>query len=86
MPKYIVDYDLNSPGQKYSELIETISRFDCVKICKSSWAINAPISAAEIRGFLSKYLDSGDRLIVCEITDWASWNLPKAVTDWLNLP
>lgn len=85
MTKYLITYDLYAPGKDYDQLIEAIKAYgNWAKICKSCWAIKADSSSAAIRDNLKQYIDANDRLFVCPFSDWASYNLPKEVVDWLN--
>lgn len=85
MNKYLITYDLCTPGKDYSSLIDAIKEYGFwAKICESSWAIKADSSCTSIRDNLKRFIDSNDRIFVCSITSWASFGLPKEVTDWLN--
>lgn len=85
MDLHLINYDLTNPGQNYNKLIEAIKSYDYwAKICESCWAVKTNQSDAQIRDYLKQFLDSNDRLFVCTFSWWASWNLPKEVTDWLK--
>ncbi len=84
MAKYLISYDLNSPGKNYNDLITRIKSYSWAKICKSAWAISSTSSAAQIRDDLINYIDTNDILFVCPCDGWASYGLPKEVVEWLN--
>jgi len=67
---YMITYDLNSTGQRYSELISAIKEASNGCWCtywKSSYLIQSPLSPSQIADRLKPYLDSNDRLIVIEV-------------------
>nr|DAD87118.1 MAG TPA: Cas system-associated protein [Podoviridae sp. ctlSr7] len=67
---YMITYDLNSTGQRYSELISAIKGASNGCWCtywKSSYLIQSPLSPSQIADRLKPYLDSNDRLIVIEV-------------------
>lgn len=85
MAKYLINYDLFSPGKDYADLIEAIKAYPgWAKICKSCWAVSADSTVTQIRDNLQQYIDGNDRLFICGFDDWASCNLPSNVTDWLK--
>lgn len=67
---YMITYDLNSTGQRYSELISAIKGASNGCWCtywKSSYLIQSPLSPSQITDRLKPYLDSNDRLLVIEV-------------------
>lgn len=85
MSKYLINYDLYTPGKDYDALIEAIKAYGYwAKICKSCWAIKTNHTCAEIRDNLKQYIDTNDRLFVCAFDTWASYGLPQNVADWLK--
>ena len=83
MKDFIIDYDLNTEGQKYSELILAIKELNYHELCKSSWVIKSDLTCSEIRDKLKQYIDNNDKLFVAEIKDWASRGI-KETSNWLN--
>ncbi len=85
MKKYIVTYDLCSPGQNYDGLITKIESFNHTKIAKSAWVITSSKTAIEIRDILEHYIDDNDVLFVAALTGEAAWHgLTKVAGDWLH--
>lgn len=74
---YIITYDLNSTGQRYSELISAIKEASNGCWCtywKSSYLIKSPLSPSQITGRLKPYLDSNDTLLVIEVkNNYQGW-------------
>lgn len=88
MPKaYMITYDLNSPGQRYDEIINIIKNEVSISWCsywKSSYLIKSNYSPDEIQGKLKPFLDSGDRLIVIEVQkNYQGW-LEKENWDFIR--
>ena len=82
--KYLITYDLNSPGQNYEALYKAIkSTGDWIHALQNTWFVKSQYTASEIRDQLMKVVDSGDEIFVTEISGWASCNMSKAA-DWLN--
>ncbi len=85
----VISYDLGKPetSQSYAQLIEAIKGLGgCVKPLESFWLVSCEKSCVDIRESLKPYLDSNDRLFVATIPldAWATYNLPRDVTDWMN--
>jgi len=84
---YSIHYDLRNPGQNYEKLIVAIKRMypGWAKPLESCFIVVSTMNAAQIRDSLTPYLDSNDSLLVLQAgSEWASWNIAKAVTDWLK--
>jgi hypothetical protein len=83
-----INYDLDSPGQKYSDLIEKIKSLGAwARPCKSSWLVKTNLSAQQVADSLKPFLDSNDKLLVNKFDtakgSYAGW-LDKDVIAWLN--
>lgn len=67
---YIISYDLNKPGQNYSELYESIKNASNGTWCHfldSTWLICSAKLPTAIVDDLSKHFDKNDRLLVFEV-------------------
>ena len=86
MKWYTVSYDLNSPGQDYSKLIEKIKAISngYCNALKSFWIIGHPGNAKAIFAQLSPFIDKNDHLFVSELTRDYWWILSKENADWFN--
>ncbi|MDC6387685.1 hypothetical protein PP182_03265 [Maribacter sp. PR1] len=83
---YLVCYDLNSPGQDYSELYEEIKSYGYWwHHLDSTWIIKSPKSAKEIRNHLKEFIDSNDELLIVKFGEsWAGKGFSKRGFDWLH--
>lgn len=83
-----INYDLSQPGRNYSLLYNAIKGVSgyWAHPAESFWLIKTSKSVSKVRDELSPYLDQNDKLIVAEFGTWASYNLPKDITDWLHQP
>ena len=82
--RYLITYDLNSPGQYYEELYKAIKGLgDWIHAMQNTWFIKSRYSAKQIRDHLTSVIDHGDKLFVCEINDWAAYGISDA-GNWLN--
>lgn len=83
---YMICYDLNSPGQDYSELYDAIKSYGTWwHHLDSTWIVKTNDSAAEIREYLGSFLDSNDELLIVRFGDsWAGKGLAKKAYDWLH--
>lgn len=85
MKKYLINYDLRTPGKNYDDLIDAIKAYGkWAKICSSCWAIKTDAEDTQIRDNLNQYIDTNDILFVCTFDSWASYNLPEDVANWLK--
>ena len=85
MARYIITYDLSSPGRNYEALYDRIKSYDrWAHITESSWAIVTQKSAAEIRDHLGEVLDSNDKLLVGKLGTSAWRGLRDEISQWLK--
>ncbi|MAT96869.1 MAG: SinR family protein [Anaerolineaceae bacterium] len=74
MSSYMVGYDLNKPGQDYTELHDAIKAYDnWWHYLDSTWIIVTEDSAATVRDNLKAHIDSGDELLVAKLSGEAAW-------------
>jgi CRISPR/Cas system-associated endoribonuclease Cas2 len=72
--RYLITYDLLTPGQDYETLIKTLQTWGAKKVALSTWVIRTDSTAQQLRDALRNYIDYNDRLIVVQMTgDWATW-------------
>ncbi|WP_312591156.1 MULTISPECIES: CRISPR-associated protein Cas2 [Stenotrophomonas] len=83
----IVSYDLYSPGQDYSKVIEAIKALGSwAKIHKSVWYVNSSYTAAQARDKVWATMDRNDSIFVVDATDNdAAWqNLSNEVSNHIK--
>lgn len=78
MAAYMITYDLNSTGQKYSDVIQAIKDASTGAWCtfwKSSYLIKSNLTANQITDKITPHLDQNDRMIVVEAkpTNYQGW-------------
>jgi hypothetical protein len=75
MNNLFISYDLNSPGQDYSKVIDAIKALGgWAKVQKSLWYVNTTLSATEALNRVKPTLDRNDSLIVIDATNkTATW-------------
>jgi hypothetical protein len=75
MAVYMVGYDLNKPGQDYSDLFEAIKSYGMWwHHLDSTWIIVTDESAARVMNNLRQYMDNNDELLVATIGAPAAWS------------
>ena len=82
---HLITYDLNKPGQDYSDLYEKIKSLGAWwHYLDSTWLVDTNQSASQIWENLKSCVDDNDNVLIIRITsDYKGW-LPKKAWDWLN--
>jgi hypothetical protein len=73
MALYWVSYDLDKPGQDYSDLINRLKQYTAQEVTRSDWLVASDWTPAQVRDDLLAYLDNNDRIIVAELKYNAAW-------------
>lgn len=88
MALYLVSYDLDKPGQDYTDLTKRLEEFGAQRILYSEWFLSHTATAAELRDDLLRFMDSNDRILVVELKNSAAWQRlmisNEAVLGWFN--
>lgn len=86
MKTYIIGYDLNRPGQDYTDLIQAIKQYGTYwHHLDSTWIIKTDDSAVEIHDNLRPHIDSGDELLVIQYQGDAAWSgFKERGSKWLT--
>lgn len=82
-----ISYDLNAPGQNYSDVIARIKELgDWAKVHKSFWYVNSAYTATEAVNHIKQSLDSNDTVYVVDSTNnIAAWkNLSPKVEEFIK--
>jgi CRISPR-associated endonuclease Cas2 len=74
MALYLVSYDLDKPGQDYSDLIKRLREFGATRILYSEWFLAHTATAEQLRDDLLRFMDDNDRILVAELKNSAAWN------------
>ena len=87
MSTKLIAYDLNTPGQKYAPLIESIKSLGAWwHHLDSTWLVKTSLTAAEVRDRLGALIDSGDELLVVDVSSdaraWKGFN--ASANAWLH--
>ena len=84
MAVLLVTYDLNKPGQNYSDFIDTFKQYPWAKLSESSYAIDTTKSPNSIYSELKPYIDKGDQVYIITLSKPLSYWGPKTVNAWLE--
>lgn len=77
MSIYMISYDLNSPGQRYKELRETIESLGTwCHYLESTYLVKTSYTIHEVESKICAHLDGSDRLLLCKIE--------KPIRGWLS--
>lgn len=88
MALYSITYDLvknRDYGRLYKAII-SLSNNTYTKTTESQWIVQSDKTAVQILEFLRKHVDSDDIIFVIKVdrSSWASVNMNKTASDWLN--
>ena len=86
MAVYMVGYDLNSPGQDYSDLIDALKAYGTWwHHLDSTWIIVTNDTAETVRDNLMRYLDENDEILVAVLSAPAAWyGFNDKGSNWLS--
>jgi hypothetical protein len=81
--RYLVSYDLMSPGKNYEPLWAALRELGAVRVLDSEWAVTLyNTTPLKVANYVAQFMDANDRLLVTEMPDnYAFMNLiakPKA--------
>lgn len=69
-----IAYDLDKPGQDYTDLIARLKELKAVRILKSDWLLENTAGPEAVRNDLQRFLDDNDRIMVSEVYNNAAWS------------
>ena len=71
---YLITYDLDKPGQDYSDLIPALKNLGAKRFQYSAWLLeNSQYEPIQIVNHLAQFVDGNDRLLVVEVKNNAAW-------------
>ena len=74
MAVYFIGYDLNRPGQDYTNLENAIKEFATWwHHLDSTWLVSTNWLAEQIRDDLRQHIDANDKLLVAKLSGEAAW-------------
>jgi hypothetical protein len=74
MNTYIVGYDLNKPGQAYTDLIEALKAYpNWWHYLDSTWVLKSNQTTEQIRNHLQQFIDRNDELLVVRLSGEGAW-------------
>lgn len=85
MAVYVISYDLNRPGQDYTELYKAIKSYGTYSHrLDSTWLIETSTPLNTISKHLLKNIDKNDNLLIIEVkNNYAGW-MPVVFWTWLK--
>lgn len=86
MSTLLITYDLNSPGQKYDALHETIKAQGAWwHHMESTWIVVTGRTPREVFAALNEHIDGTDRAVVIDISgrEYSGW-LTEEAWEWLR--
>lgn len=86
MSTYIVAYDLQTPGQDYTNLYKHLRSYGTYSHAEESvWVIVTDRSATQVRDAATVYLDKNDKLLVVLSGGVGAWHgMSASTTEWLR--
>jgi acyl-CoA synthetase (NDP forming) len=73
---YWVGYDLDKPGQDYTDLINALQKLGAKRVMYSDWLVSSQMSAVQLRDYLRTFMDSNDRIVVAALPGDVAWANP----------
>ena len=76
--RYVISYDLNTPGQNYQGLYDALGTINAERVLESQWIANrVNTDAVRLRDYIWRHMDRNDRLLVTCLDDasFAWYNL-----------
>ena len=84
MSVLLVTYDLDKPGQDYSDVLKEIKRFSWARLSESSYAVATDLTPNQLYDRLAPYIDANDTLYVVVLHRPYYGQGPKEVNEWLE--
>lgn len=76
MANFMIAYDLKQHGQNYNCITEKLKKLNAFHSQGSVWLYKGATNCKALRDHLKSCLDDNDELMVVEIADWASYQMP----------
>lgn len=86
MSVYMISYDLNSPGQNYAKVRESIESLgDWCHFLESTYLVNTTHSGDIVQKVASEHLDGNDRIMISLVVPPIRGRLSQEEWDWIRL-
>jgi hypothetical protein len=74
--KYLISYDLLTPGKNYDTLIAALTRMGARRVLLSQWVVRSSSTAIALRDHVKTLVDRNDRVLVTGMNEnaWAAVN------------
>lgn len=84
MKVYMITYDLNSPGQDYETLHETIQGFGAwAHYFTSVWFVYTNMNPIDMREKIQSVIDKNDTFFICSVNDYQGY-ANEELWEWLS--
>ena len=85
MNRYVVAYDLHTPGNDYLGLkIILKTKYRGERILESVWVIKTTETSKEVYDFLENYIDDNDEIFVNILAGWEGTSkLNSKINEWV---
>jgi hypothetical protein len=71
---YLISYDLHKPLQNQDQLTGALRSKGARRILNVSWSLRTSSSAEQVRSWVMQFLSEKDRVIICAVGEYASYN------------
>ena len=86
MNTLIITYDLNRPGQNYSDLYKKIKSLgDWKHPLESTWIVKTTMTDVQVRDSLKSAIDNNDKLLIVDRRGNLAWSgIDAEFSNWLK--
>jgi hypothetical protein len=74
MVTYLISYELHKPYRNNDQLTGALRSKGARRILHSSWSLITTSSAEQVRSWPMQFLSEKDRVIICAVGEYASYN------------
>ncbi len=73
MNHHMILYDLERRGESYEPLLNALRGLGAEHVLYSKWLLASTYTATQLRDYLRKFVDAGDKLLVVGLNGEAAW-------------
>ena len=74
MGTYLISYELHNPSRNNADLTGALRAKGARRLLTSSWSVTTTSSAEQVRSWVMQFLSEHDRVIICAVGEYASYN------------